>query len=93
MSNSSSANAVRRLVDPLKDFLHTESAGGLFLLAATVVALGWANSPGRPIYPPATREVIASSPKANSSQPTGFAGRRLATTTPTVAVLTSPSTA
>jgi hypothetical protein len=45
ISNSSSANAVRRLVDPLKDFLHTESAGGLFLLAATVVALGWANSP------------------------------------------------
>jgi NhaA family Na+:H+ antiporter len=45
MSNSSSTNAVRRLVDPLKDFLHTEAAGGLFLLAATVVALGWANSP------------------------------------------------
>jgi Na+/H+ antiporter NhaA len=44
-SNSSSANAVRRLVDPLKDFLHTEAAGGLFLLAATVVALGWANRP------------------------------------------------
>jgi NhaA family Na+:H+ antiporter len=45
MSNSSATNAVRRLVDPLKDFLHTEAAGGLFLLAATVVALGWANSP------------------------------------------------
>jgi Na+/H+ antiporter NhaA len=45
MSNSNSANAVRRLVDPLKDFLHTEAAGGLFLLAATVVVLGWANSP------------------------------------------------
>jgi NhaA family Na+:H+ antiporter len=45
MSNSSTAHAVRRLVDPLKEFLHTEAAGGLFLLAATVVALGWANSP------------------------------------------------
>jgi Na+:H+ antiporter, NhaA family len=45
MSNSSSTNTVRRLVDPVKDFLHTEAAGGLFLLAATVVALGWANSP------------------------------------------------
>ncbi|HEX5881936.1 MAG TPA: hypothetical protein VF468_26995, partial [Actinomycetota bacterium] len=45
MSNSSSANAVRRLVDPLKDFLHTEAAGGLALLAATVVALGWPTGP------------------------------------------------
>src|SRR5919109_5019299 len=45
MTNSSPADAVRRVVDPLKDFLHTEAAGGLFLLAATVVALGWANSP------------------------------------------------
>jgi NhaA family Na+:H+ antiporter len=38
-------DAVRRVVDPVKGFLHTEAAGGLFLLAATVVALGWANSP------------------------------------------------
>jgi Na+/H+ antiporter 1 len=45
MSNSNSANAVRRQVDPLKDFLHTEAAGGLFLLATTRVALGWTNSP------------------------------------------------
>ena len=45
MSTSSATNTVRRLVDPLRDFLHTEAAGGLVLLAATVVALGWANSP------------------------------------------------
>jgi Na+:H+ antiporter, NhaA family len=45
MTNRSAADAVRRVVDPVKDFLHTEAAGGLFLLAATVVALGWANSP------------------------------------------------
>jgi NhaA family Na+:H+ antiporter len=45
MPNSSAADAVRRVVDPVKDFLHTEAAGGLFLLAATAVALGWANSP------------------------------------------------
>ena len=37
--------AVRRVVDPLKEFLHAEAAGGLALLAATVAALGWANSP------------------------------------------------
>ena len=30
---------------PLVDFLHTEAAGGVVLLAATVVALAWANSP------------------------------------------------
>jgi NhaA family Na+:H+ antiporter len=45
MINGSPADAVRRVVDPLKDFLHTEAAGGLILLAATVVALSWANSP------------------------------------------------
>jgi Na+:H+ antiporter, NhaA family len=45
MTNSSAADAVRRVVDPVKEFLHTEAAGGLFLLAGTVVALGWANSP------------------------------------------------
>jgi NhaA family Na+:H+ antiporter len=39
------APAVRRVVDPLKEFLHAEAAGGLVLLAATVAALGWANSP------------------------------------------------
>jgi Na+/H+ antiporter NhaA len=45
MSHATPTAAVRRVVDPVKDFLQTEAAGGLFLLAATVVALGWANSP------------------------------------------------
>lgn len=45
MTSGSRAVAVRRVVDPVKEFLHTEAAGGVFLLAATVVALGWANSP------------------------------------------------
>ena len=45
MSNATPTAAVRRVVDPVKDFLQTAAAGGLFLLAATVVALGWANSP------------------------------------------------
>ncbi|MGH9193920.1 MAG: Na+/H+ antiporter NhaA, partial [Acidimicrobiales bacterium] len=34
-----------RLIRPLVDFLHTEAAGGVVLVAATVVALVWANSP------------------------------------------------
>lgn len=39
------ANAARRLVRPLQEFLHTETAGGALLLAATVAALIWANAP------------------------------------------------
>jgi NhaA family Na+:H+ antiporter len=34
-----------RLIRPLVDFLHTEAAGGVALLAAAIVALLWANSP------------------------------------------------
>ena len=50
MSNATPTAAVRRVVDPVKDFLQTVAAGGLFLLAATVVALGWANSPFAAVY-------------------------------------------
>ena len=35
----------RKLARPLRTFLQTEVAGGLVLLAATLVALAWANSP------------------------------------------------
>ncbi len=35
----------QRLARPVADFLSTETAGGIVLLAATVVALSWANSP------------------------------------------------
>jgi len=35
----------RRLAVPLREFLDTEVTGGLVLLAATVLALLWANSP------------------------------------------------
>jgi Na+:H+ antiporter, NhaA family len=40
----------RRLGRALRTFLRTEVAGGLVLLAATVVALGWANSPFHASY-------------------------------------------
>jgi Na+:H+ antiporter, NhaA family len=39
-----------RLIRPLLDFLRTESAGGVVLVAATVVALLWANSPWKAGY-------------------------------------------
>jgi Na+/H+ antiporter NhaA len=33
------------VLDPLREFLRAESAGGVALLAAVVLALAWANSP------------------------------------------------
>ena len=32
------------MTDRIREFLHDEAAGGLVLLAATIVALVWANS-------------------------------------------------
>jgi NhaA family Na+:H+ antiporter len=34
-----------RLLSPLRDFLHTESSGGILVAAGAVAALVWANSP------------------------------------------------
>jgi Na+:H+ antiporter, NhaA family len=39
------ADERHRLIRPLVDFLRTEAAGGVALLAAAIVALLWANSP------------------------------------------------
>ena len=39
-----------RFIRPLGDFLHTESAGGVLLVVATVIALVWANSPWQTSY-------------------------------------------
>ena len=39
-----------RVVRPLSDFLHTEAAGGIVLVVATIVALLWANSPWKDSY-------------------------------------------
>src|ERR671911_1389486 len=36
---------VERIVRPFQDFAHKQSSGGILLLAATVVALVWVNSP------------------------------------------------
>ena len=35
----------RRLLDPLREFLHAEAAGGIVLAVAAAAALVWANSP------------------------------------------------
>jgi NhaA family Na+:H+ antiporter len=39
-----------RLISPLRDFLHTESAGAVLLAAAALAALVWANSPWSDSY-------------------------------------------
>ncbi len=36
---------VERIVRPFQDFAHKQSSGGILLIAATAVALAWANSP------------------------------------------------
>ena len=40
----------RAVLQPLRDFLHTEAAGGVVLVGATLVALLWANSPWSAAY-------------------------------------------
>ena len=40
----------RAILLPVQKYIHTESIGGIVLLIATVVALGWANSPWREEY-------------------------------------------
>ena len=40
----------RNLAAPVRDYLNTESAGAAALLAATVAALVWANSPWSDSY-------------------------------------------
>jgi NhaA family Na+:H+ antiporter len=44
------ATPAARVIRPLRDFLATESAGGVALLVATAIALVWANSPWQDSY-------------------------------------------
>ena len=41
---------VERIVRPFQDFAHKQSSGGIVLIAATVIALLWANSPWAESY-------------------------------------------
>jgi NhaA family Na+:H+ antiporter len=45
-----SSTPASRVIRPLRDFLATETSGGVVLLAATAVALVWANSPWKDSY-------------------------------------------
>lgn len=48
--SAGNSRVARRLARPLREFLDTEVAGGLVLLAATAIALVWANSPWQGAY-------------------------------------------
>ena len=50
MAEGPTPRAGTRALRPLRDFLHTESAGGVALVVAAVVALAWANSPWKQSY-------------------------------------------
>jgi NhaA family Na+:H+ antiporter len=53
-----------RGIRPLADFLHAEAAGGVVLVAATAIALVWANSPWKDSYSDlwSTELVVSISP-------------------------------
>ena len=47
---------IRRLLSPFEEFVRSESAGGIALIAAALVAFAWPNSPLAPAYD-AMREI------------------------------------
>ena len=47
---TSAKPALRRLLRPAERFLATESASGIVLIAAALVAFAWANSPWAALY-------------------------------------------
>jgi Na+:H+ antiporter, NhaA family len=50
MSRAREQPPVERIVRPFQDFTHKQSSGGILLIAATMVALVWANSPWAESY-------------------------------------------
>ena len=41
---------IKRLLSPFEQFVHSESAGGVTLILASIIAFAWANSPLAPWY-------------------------------------------
>src|SRR5215208_3294890 len=50
MSEARERPPVERIVRPFQDFADKQSSGGIVLIAATVIALAWANSPWAESY-------------------------------------------
>jgi hypothetical protein len=76
-------------VKPLQA-IATPTVAGTYRATRAAAGAAWAT----PLLVAArvTPAAASDSPRASRSQPTGCRGRRLATTAPTVAVLTAPST-
>lgn len=45
MKNNNTNSPLERLLNPIQEFMHAESSGGVVLIIFTVIALIWANSP------------------------------------------------
>lgn len=41
---------IKRIISPIEDFMKMETAGGLVLMAVTILAMAWANSPFHQAY-------------------------------------------
>ena len=64
------AAAVRRLLTPVQELIRTESASGVVLIAAALLAFAWANSPWAPTTSPFSmpRSASASAPGSSRSR-------------------------
>jgi NhaA family Na+:H+ antiporter len=45
MKNNNSNSPLEKLLNPIQEFMHAETSGGIVLIICTVIALAWANSP------------------------------------------------
>lgn len=45
MKNNQSKSPIEKILNPIQEFMHAETSGGIVLIICTVIALIWANSP------------------------------------------------
>jgi NhaA family Na+:H+ antiporter len=45
MKNNQSKSPIEKILNPIQEFMHAETSGGVVLIICTVIALVWANSP------------------------------------------------
>lgn len=45
MKNNQSKSPIEKILNPIQEFMHAETSGGIVLIICTVIALVWANSP------------------------------------------------
>jgi len=47
---NNSQKALKKVIRPIQEFMHLETAGGIVLVFVTIIAMVWANSPLREVY-------------------------------------------